>query len=113
MRYSGTSPLGHLYSGDTEFGLGKMFILIFHSNSTSIKGTPLVYSEFTCPGPEGVPWMEVPLYKQVKTKYRGGGGGGWFGELFCCHSDLQRHNKERILLSNNLRTSSRDEIIFK
>ena len=86
LRYSGTSPLGHLSSGDTEFGLGKMFILIFHSNSTTIKGTPLVYSQFTCPGPEGVPWMEVPLYKQVKTKYRGwgeeGGGGGGVWRAF-------------------------------
>ena len=35
--YSGTSPLGHLNSGTTKFGPGKMFFV----HVTAIEGTPL------------------------------------------------------------------------
>ena len=38
--YSGTSPLGHLYSRDTKFGCEKNVYIIFVS-VTSIEGTPL------------------------------------------------------------------------
>ena len=48
--YSGTSPLGHLYLGHTEFGPGKVFILIFDSNPTSIQGTPILVPKVSLGG---------------------------------------------------------------